>query len=199
MLLILDGTDFDNYTINQWLVRFQIDGDLGPPSTTYSVGGTVAGLTGSVTLQNNGGDDIIKTTNDGFTFTAQVEGSDYVVTVSSQPTGQTCTVTNGSGTNITADVTNVSVACIDDDSGKSKKTRVVYKANRRCKATMIEIAGCTIRYVPESKAYYEKKRAEGKKHNHALRCLARQLIKVIFKLLKEDRDYIMKEEVKKAA
>ena len=91
------------------------------------------------------------------------------------------------------------VACINDDSGKSKKTRVVYKANRICKATMIEIAGCTIRYVPESKVYYEKKRAEGKKHNHALRCLARQLIKVIFKLLKEDRDYVMKEEVKKAA
>lgn len=91
------------------------------------------------------------------------------------------------------------VACIDDDSGKSKKTRVVYKANRICKATLIEIAGCTIRYVPQSKVYYDKKRAEGKKHNHALRCLARQLIKVIFKMLKEDRDYVMKEEVKKAA
>jgi transposase len=91
------------------------------------------------------------------------------------------------------------VACIDDDSGKSKKTRVVYKANRICKATLIEIAGCTIRYVPESKVYYEKKRAEGKKHNHALRCLARQLIKVIFKMLKEDRDYVMKEKIKKAA
>jgi transposase len=91
------------------------------------------------------------------------------------------------------------VACIDDNSGKSKKARVVYKANRICKATMIKIAGCTIKSVPESKVYYEKKRAEGKKHNHALRCLARQLIKVIFKLLKEDRDYVMKEEVKKAA
>jgi len=91
------------------------------------------------------------------------------------------------------------VACINDDSGKSKKTRAVYKANRICKATMIEIAGCTIRYVPQSKTYYQKKRAEGKKHNHALRCLARQLIKVIFKMLKEDRDYVMKEEVKKAA
>ena len=91
------------------------------------------------------------------------------------------------------------VACINDDSGKSKKTRAVYKANRICKATLIEIAGCTIRYVPQSKVYYDKKRAEGKKHNHALRCLARQLIKVIFKLLTEDRDYIMKEDIKKAA
>ena len=91
------------------------------------------------------------------------------------------------------------VACIDDDSGKSKKTKAVYKANRICKATMIEIAGCTIRYVQESKTYYEKKRAEGKKHNHALRCLARQLIKVIFKMLTENREYICKEELKKAA
>lgn len=91
------------------------------------------------------------------------------------------------------------VACVDDDSGKSKKTKVVYKANKICKATMIDIAGCTIRYIPESKAYYDKKRAEGKEHNHAVRCLARQLIKVIFKMLKEDRDYIMKEDVKKAA
>jgi len=91
------------------------------------------------------------------------------------------------------------VACIDDDSGKSKKTKAVYKANRICKATMIEIAGCTIRYVQESKTYYEKKRAEGKKHNHALRCLARQLIKVIFKMLTENREYIYKEELKKAA
>jgi len=91
------------------------------------------------------------------------------------------------------------VACINDDSGKSKKTKAVYKANRICKSTMIEIAGCTIRYVQESKTYYEKKRAEGKKHNHALRCLARQLIKVIFKMLTENREYICKEELKKAA
>jgi transposase len=91
------------------------------------------------------------------------------------------------------------VACINDDSGKSKKTKAVYKANRICKATMIEIAGCTIRYVQESKTYYEKKRAEGKKHNHALRGLARQLIKVIFKMLTENREYICKEELKMAA
>jgi transposase len=91
------------------------------------------------------------------------------------------------------------IACIDDNSGKSKKTKAVYKANRICKAAMIEIAGCTIRYVQESKAYYDKKRAEGKDHNHALRCLARQLIKVIFKMLTENREYIYKEVKKKAA
>ena len=91
------------------------------------------------------------------------------------------------------------VACVDNISGKQKMTKVVYKANKIGKAAMIGIAGCTIRYVAESRAYYAKKRAEGKDHNHAGRCLARQLIKVIFKMLKEERDYILKEEMKKAA
>ena len=94
--------------LGAWIV----EGDVQP--TTYSVGGNVSGLTGSVTLQNNGGDDIIKTTNDGFTFPAQADSSVYAVTVSSQPTGQTCSVTGGSGTIATADVTNVAVTCVTD-------------------------------------------------------------------------------------
>ena len=40
---------------------------------------------------------------------------------------------------------------------------------------------------------------EGKNHNHALRCLARQLIKVIYRMLTEDREYIVRKELSKAA
>jgi hypothetical protein len=69
---------------------------------------------GSVTLQNNGGSDIVRTTNDGFTFPVQNAGTDYVVTVLSDPEGQTCEVTNGSGENISANITNVDVTCTDD-------------------------------------------------------------------------------------
>jgi hypothetical protein len=43
--------------------------------------------------------------------------------------------------------------------------------------------------VPESKKFYEKKRAEGKKHNQAIRALGRHLCRVIFKMLKEEREY----------
>jgi hypothetical protein len=42
------------------------------------------------------------------------DGVAYAITVLAQPAGQTCSVTNGSGTIATADVTDVSVACIDD-------------------------------------------------------------------------------------
>ena len=91
------------------------------------------------------------------------------------------------------------VACVNNNSGKITKARAVYKANKICKQTLINMAGCSIRFSPQCKAYYLKKRAEGKTHNHALRCLARQLIKVIYKMLIEDRDYIIRKELKKAA
>jgi len=91
------------------------------------------------------------------------------------------------------------VACVDDNSGKVTKAKAVYKANKICKQTLITMAGCSIRSIHQCKAYYLKKRTEGKSHNHTLRCLARQLIKVIYKMLTEDRDYIIRKELKKVA
>ena len=40
--------------------------------------------------------------------------------------------------------------------------------------------------VPQSQRYYEKKRAEGKRHNQAIRALGRHLCRVIFKMLSQD-------------
>lgn len=91
------------------------------------------------------------------------------------------------------------VACVDNNSGKVTKARAVYKANKICKQTLINMAGCSIRFSPQCKAYYLKKRTEGKAHNHSLRCLARQLIKVIYKMLTEDRDYMVRKELRKVA
>ena len=82
----------------------------------YSVGGTVSGLTGiGLALQNNGADTLPVAADGPFTFLTELgDTTAYAVTVSTQPTGQTCTVTNGSGTIAAADVTDVDVACVDD-------------------------------------------------------------------------------------
>ena len=79
-------------------------------TNTFTVSGTVTGNTGSVTLLNNLGDAKSVTGNGGFTFTAQNYGTTYAVTVGTQPTGQTCLVSNGGGT-IAGTVTNVTVSC----------------------------------------------------------------------------------------
>lgn len=82
------------------------------PVIPRQVGGTVSGLTGTVELQNNGADNLSISSNGSFTFlTTVLEGAPYNVTVLSQPTNQTCTVTNGSGIVGNANVTNISVGC----------------------------------------------------------------------------------------
>lgn len=86
-----------------------------PPDTpavvTHTVAGTVTGLTGSLVLQNNAGDDLKLSVDGKFTFaTALTEGSAYEVSVRTQPLWQFCTVTKGSG-KASADVGDVAVAC----------------------------------------------------------------------------------------
>lgn len=80
----------------------------------YTIGGAVAGLDNGqqVTLQNNGGDPLILTANGAFSFATPVTyNGSYAVSVGTQPTGQTCTVSNGSGAGVTGNVSNVSVVC----------------------------------------------------------------------------------------
>jgi len=80
--------------------------------SSYAVGGTVTGLSGTVVLQNNSSDDLTITENDNFAFDTEIEsGETYTVTVKTQPASQTCTVTQGTGTISDEDITNVSVTC----------------------------------------------------------------------------------------
>jgi hypothetical protein len=65
------------------------------------VGGTVTGLgtTLSVTLLNNGSDSLTVSRNGSFYFTERLDANAaYLVTVQTQPVGQACDVSNGSGT-----------------------------------------------------------------------------------------------------
>ena len=84
-------------------------------AATFTIGGSVSGLTTgkSVTLLDNGGDSLTVSVNGKFTFkTALATGATYNVTVGTEPTGETCTVTLGSGTVGTKNVTTVKVTCV---------------------------------------------------------------------------------------
>ena len=85
-------------------------------TSSFAVGGAVSGLTGTgLTLQLNGGAPLaIAAGSGGFAFQSVPSGTSYTVTVGTQPANpaQTCTVTNGTGTVGSANVTNVTVACV---------------------------------------------------------------------------------------
>ena len=95
------GTSSRNYT-----------GQIDVGNTTSR---TVSNLTGNgLVLQNNGADDLAVAANGPFSFATElVSGSTYSVRVATQPTAQTCRVTNGNGTISSADVTNIAVSCVD--------------------------------------------------------------------------------------
>ena len=62
------------------------------------------------------------------------------------------------------------------------------RGNHRLKNAMFIAAFASLR-DPASKAFYDRKRAEGKKHNAALICLARRRCNVILAMLRDQQPY----------
>lgn len=80
----------------------------------YTVGGSVNGLCSgqTITIRNNGGSNtIVSGDTPTFTFPSQNYQSNYAVTVFSQPSNVSCTVTNGTGTLGAANLSNVVINC----------------------------------------------------------------------------------------
>lgn len=93
-------------------------GNSATPAS-YSLGGKISGLAAEqqVTLLNNGSDALTLSADGTFTFpTAIPSGGSYLVTVGTQPTGQTCSVGDGtgSGAGVTMNVSNVRIVCSTD-------------------------------------------------------------------------------------
>ena len=86
------------------------------------------------------------------------------------------------------------MSTLDNSSGKYQGTKGPKHVNTRAKAAMMIALDRHRKYVPESQRYYEKKRREGKKHNQAIRALGRHLSRIIYKMLKEERDYQSRSE-----
>jgi hypothetical protein len=119
---------------------------------TFTIGGTVSGLSAStsVTLLDNGGNSLTVSANGSFTFTTAIaSGSTYSVTVGTEPTGETCTVTNGSGTVGSANVTNVAVACSTSSGGGGGAYWIPYSASAIPQATPTGSTGLFI--IPSDK------------------------------------------------
>jgi 6-phosphogluconolactonase (cycloisomerase 2 family) len=87
----------------------------GGTQTSYTIGGTVIGFSGTgLVLANNAGNNLTITGNGGFTFSNQAaSGATYKVTITAQPLNpsQVCTVMNGVGTVGTVNVASVTVSC----------------------------------------------------------------------------------------
>jgi hypothetical protein len=79
---------------------------------TFSIGGTVQGMSGVLTLQNSNGTQLMVSADGPFAFeTPMVSTALYNVTVAVPPPAQTCTVASGSGTVSRASIRDVTIVC----------------------------------------------------------------------------------------
>ena len=76
------------------------------------------------------------------------------------------------------------VAPLDASSGKHQRHRLDRGGNRQLNCALHRIAITQGRIYPPARAYLERKQAEGKSRREALRCLKRQLARVVFNTLK---------------
>lgn len=86
------------------------------------------------------------------------------------------------------------MAPLKNSSGGYEGTKKPKHVNAHAKAAMMVGVDHHRKKVPESQAYYEKKRAQGKSHNAAIRALGRHLCRVIYSMLTNNRPYISREE-----
>ena len=81
------------------------------------------------------------------------------------------------------------VAPLDKSSGKRTSAKLPRQVNPRARNALLIATIQHMRQVPESRSFYDRKRVQGKSHMQATRALARHLVRVIFAMIKNDRDY----------
>jgi transposase len=76
------------------------------------------------------------------------------------------------------------VAPLEASSGRVQRHRLDRGGNRQLNAAFYRIATTQARIHPAARAYLERKQAEGKSPREAIRCLKRQLARIVFNNLK---------------
>ncbi|MEW2386367.1 IS110 family transposase [Micromonospora sp. NPDC047707] len=80
------------------------------------------------------------------------------------------------------------LAPVANDSGKrTSRLHTPSRYNRRLRRAMYMSALTSMRCHPESRAYYDRKRAEGKRPIQAVICLARRRTNVLWALIRDNR------------
>ena len=81
------------------------------------------------------------------------------------------------------------LAPVDWQSGRSAQSRKPRGGNHRLKNAMFTAAFVATQHDPDARAYYQRKRSQGKRHNAAVVCVARRRCNIILAMLKTQTPY----------
>jgi transposase len=81
------------------------------------------------------------------------------------------------------------LAPVLSQSGKVRYSRSATGGDKALKRVFYQAAFCSIKTDPTSRAFYDRKRAEGKRHHQALIALARRKVNVLYAMLRDREPY----------
>lgn len=81
------------------------------------------------------------------------------------------------------------LAPVLSQSGKIRYSRGASGGDKALKRVFYQSAFCAIKNDPASRTYYDRKRAEGKRHHQALIALARRRVNVLYAILRDRQPY----------
>ncbi|MDQ8703385.1 IS110 family transposase [Streptomyces sp. LHD-70] len=81
------------------------------------------------------------------------------------------------------------LAPVMSQSGKVRYSRGATGGDKALKRVFYQSAFCAIKNDTASRTYYDRKRAEGKRHHQALIALARRRVNVLYAILRDRRPY----------
>ncbi|WP_405907864.1 MULTISPECIES: IS110 family transposase [unclassified Streptomyces] len=81
------------------------------------------------------------------------------------------------------------VAPVLTQSGRIRYSRSATGGDKALKRVFYQAAFCSIQRDPASRAFYDRKRAEGKRHHQALIALARRKVNVLYAILRDRHPY----------
>ncbi len=113
VMALIQSTTSQSELINSALAQqnFQFDLAAFEGRVVYKVGGSISGLSGSVSLSSDSGETLMLSTNGDFSFINLIDAAaTYNISIATQPAGQTCNVQNAQGT-ANFDVNNISINC----------------------------------------------------------------------------------------
>ena len=101
--------------------RTAVNTQISSAVNIYSIGGSISGLSASGLILANGTNTVSPSSGaTSFTFSTQkATSATYSVTVQANPTGQTCTVSNASGTVASQSISNIAVTCTSNPGALS--------------------------------------------------------------------------------
>ena len=82
---------------------------------------------------------------------------------------------------------------IKQSGGKQINGRITKRGSTHLRAALYLAAHTARRYDPDLKQYYEKKIAEGRKYSEVMVMISRKLLARIYAVLKEQREYVVKD------